>query len=145
MAGSPKKKDVFISIVGKQRLDQDCETNEFYTKGSFYRHNDRYYITYTETEATGFAGAKTLVKVDGDQKVVMLRSGPAQSHLIMEKNRRCVGEYGLAEGKFFIGVTTEEIDNQLNEDGGRLYFRYQLDMNARSLSTNEVTITVRGQ
>ena len=61
----------------------------------------------------------------------------------MENNRRCVGQYGIDKGQLFIGVTTEEISNQLDEDGGKLYFRYQLDLNAKNISTNEVFITVQ--
>lgn len=138
-----KKKEVFISIVGKQITDGDSETSELYTKGTYYRQKDSYYISYDETEASGFEGSRTVVKVSGSDKVVMMRSGAASSHLIMESNRRCVGQYGIEQGQLFIGVTTEEISNQLNEDGGKLYLRYQLDLNAKSLSTNEVFITVQ--
>ncbi|MDD6237714.1 MAG: DUF1934 domain-containing protein [Clostridiales bacterium] len=138
-----KKKDVFISIIGKQTTNDDSETSELYTNGTFYKQNDCYYISYDETEASGFEGSRTVVKVSGSDKVIMMRSGSASSHLIMENNRRCVGQYGVDKGQLFIGVTTEEISNQLTEDGGKLYFRYQLDLNAKNISTNEVFITVQ--
>ena len=81
----------------------------------------------------------------GEDKIIMMRSGPSQAHLVMENQRRCIGEYGVDGRRFTIGVTTEEIQNKLDESGGTLFFRYLLDLNAQSLSTNEVTITVQGQ
>lgn len=140
-----KKKDVFISIIGKQSADRDSETSELYTNGTYFMRNGNYYISYDETEASGYKGCRTVVKVAGNDKVVMMRSGASPSHLIMERDKRCVGEYGFDNGQLFIGVTTEEIQNKLNESGGELYFRYQLDFNARSYSTNEVTITVQNR
>lgn len=138
-----KKKDVFISIVGTQFSDNGTDTNELYTNGTFYKDKDHYYISYNETEASGFKNCRTVVKALGDQKVIMMRSGDTQSHLIMEKEKRCVGEYRLDGHSFSIGVTTEKIRNELDDIGGSLFFRYQLDLNAQPLSANEVTITVR--
>ena len=140
-----KKKDVFIYIIGKQSADRESETSELYTNGTYFMRNGNYYISYDETEASGYKGCRTVVKVAGNDKVVMMRSGASPSHLIMERDKRCVGEYGFDNGQLFIGVTTEEIQNKLNESGGELYFRYQLDFNARSYSTNEVTITVQNR
>lgn len=76
----------------------------------------------------------------------MMRSGPSQAHLVMENQRRCIGEYGVDGRRFTIGVTTEEIQKQAGTNQAvPLFFRYMLDLNAQSLSTNEVTITVQGQ
>lgn len=140
-----KKKDVFISIVGKQTAENESETSELYTNGTFYKDKDVYYISYNETQASGFDGCRTVVKATGEDKIIMMRSGPSQAHLVMENQRRCIGEYGVDGRRFTIGVTTEEIRNKLDESGGTLFFRYLLDLNAQSLSTNEVTITVQGQ
>lgn len=140
-----KKKDVFISIVGKQIADNDAEISELYTNGTFYKDKDAFYISYDETQTSGFDGCRTVVKATGEDKIIMMRTGPSQAHLVMENKRRCIGEYGMDGRRFTIGVTTEEIRNGLDESGGTLFFRYLLDLNAQSLSANEVTITVRGQ
>lgn len=57
-----KKKDVFISIVGKQTAENESETSELYTNGTFYKDKDVYYISYNETQASGFDGCRTVVK-----------------------------------------------------------------------------------
>ena len=138
-----KKKDVYISIIGKQMVDGESDTSELHTNGTFYKDKQTYYIAYNETEASGFQGCRTVVKATNQQKVIMMRSGAAQSHLVLEYGKRCIGEYGLDGQSFSIGVTAEEIRNEFDNAGGSLYFRYRLDLNAQPLSTNEVTITVR--
>lgn len=139
-----KKKDVFIHITGVQYIDGDTpETYELYSNAVYYKDKDSYYIAYDETELSGFKDCRTVVKVTDQQKVIMMRNGGAQSHLIMENRKRCVGEYGLDGRSFSIGVTTEEIKNELDDTGGKLFCRYRLDMNAQPVSTNEITITVR--
>ena len=70
-----EKKDVFISIIGKQSADREIETSELYTNGTYYMQNGNYYIAYDETEASGYKGCRTVVKVAGSDKVVMMRSG----------------------------------------------------------------------
>ncbi len=138
-----EKKDVYISIIGKQMADGESDTSELYTNGTFYKDKQTYYIAYDETETSGFQGCRTVIKATGRQKVIMMRSGTSQSHLIMENGKRCIGEYGVDGHSFSIGVAAEEIRNELDDAGGTLYFRYRLDLNAQPLSTNEVTITVR--
>ena len=138
-----KKKDVFISIIGTQSINGESETNELYTNGVYYKDKEAYYIAYEESETSGFANCRTVVKVIDDDKVIMMRSGASHSHLIIESNRRCVGEYGLEGKTFSLGVTAKQIQNELDDSGGKLLFAYQLDLNAQYLSDNEVTITVQ--
>ena len=138
-----KKKDVFISIIGTQTVNGESETSELYTNGVYYKDKEAYYISYEESAVSGFQGCRTVVKVSGEEKVIMMRSGASQSHLFLENKRRCVGEYGLDGRSFSIGVTTEQIQNELEDKGGKLFFSYQLDLNAQHLSQNEITITVR--
>ena len=50
------KKDVMISIKGIQKSEGDRDEVELMTFGNFYKRNNNYYITYDESEATGFQG-----------------------------------------------------------------------------------------
>ena len=40
------------------------DTTELFTNGSFYKKNNVYYVTYDESEATGFTDSKTTLKID---------------------------------------------------------------------------------
>lgn len=137
------KKDVLIRIKGIQVVEDEQDVTELFTHGLFYKKNDNYYITYEETETTGFDGSKTTLKVEGNNKVTLMRSGKSKSHLIIENGERNVGHYGTEDANMMIGVYTKEILSELTDAGGDIYFSYELDINSTLISENEVFINVK--
>lgn len=137
------KKDVFINITGVQIVDEQRDTTELYTEGSFYKKNNHYYIVYDESEATGFNESRTTLKVEGDDRVTMMRSGEFRSHLVVEKDNRNVGHYDTGEGALAIGISTKTIRSNLCDEGGDLFFSYSMDINSSLVSENEVYIKVK--
>lgn len=137
------KKDVLITIKGVQKIENEKDTTELFTQGNFYKKNNSYYITYDESKATGFEGSTTTLKVEGTQKITLIRSGSIRSHLIVQNGERSIGHYGTSEGNLAIGVFTKKINSSLSDSGGDLYFSYNLDINSSLLSENEVYINVK--
>ena len=79
------KENYIIRI--KSRIEQDGETEqvELMTRGSFTMRDGSYYITYRETETTGYKGNVTTLKIAADSsRVAMLRFGPQASQLVIE-------------------------------------------------------------
>lgn len=139
------REDYLIKVVGSQESDDDQhETISLMTRGEFVCKDHNYYITYKESDTTGYAGCTTTVKaaLDGS-KVSMLRFGPAPGQLIVEKGVRHICHYETGQGSLSLGLTADEIDCELKEDGGRLRFSYLLDFGEETLSRNTVDITVR--
>lgn len=132
-----------IRIDGVQVQDGEKNTVSLYTKGSFVRKDGKYFIRYNETEATGYDGCVTTVKIENEQKVSMLRHGKNPSQLIIEKGRRHLCHYDTGAGPLLLGVSTESIVNRLAKNGGEVDFTYTLDVNSVDMSTNSVKITVR--
>ena len=137
------KKEAVITILGTQFVDGDKDTVELTTIGSFYRKNDVYYLTYQETETTGFAGQRTTLKLEGDQRVTMIRFGGGESSLNIEKGVRHQCQYDTGYGPLLIGVNGEEIESALTDEGGTYRFKYSLDINTALVSTNEIRLTVK--
>ncbi len=137
------KEDYLIKITGIQESDGEKNSVELMTRGSFVRRGGSYYISYRETEATGYEGCTTTVKLDRMGKVSMLRYGPMPSQLVIEKGRRHICHYDTGQGSITMGIAADEIVADLNERGGRLQFSYNLDINANLFSKNTVNITVR--
>lgn len=137
------KKDVMITIKGIQRSDGDKDVVELFTMGRFYRKNGSYYISYDESEATGFEGAKTTLKVEQDNRVTMFRSGSMRSQLIIERGVRHQCNYDTGYGSFTIGVLGDKIVSSLTDEGGDIEFQYSLDVNTSLASENEVHINVK--
>lgn len=148
----PLKEDYIIRI--KSRIEQHVkepveqeekeEFVELMTRGQFVQKGGSYYITYKETETTGYEGCTTTVKVAEDaRKVSMLRFGKQSSQLIIEKGTRHLCHYETGYGSVSLGVAADVIEQRLNENGGSLKFSYTLDSGAESfISRNLVDITV---
>ena len=137
------QEDYLITIRGTMEQGDQSDSIELMTRGSFVKRGGSFFITYTETEATGYNGCVTTVKVEGANKVSMLRFGPAPSQLVIEKGRRHVCHYDTGYGVLSLGVSADEVDNRLTREGGNLTFSYTLDSGNTSLSRNTVKITVQ--
>ena len=48
------------------------DTVELMTRGNFVQRGNSYYIVYAETEATGYAGCTTTVRVSQDARLVSM-------------------------------------------------------------------------
>ena len=132
-----------ICIDGTLDQQGEQERIQLKTRGSFLRRGNSVFITYEETEATGYAGCTTTVKVAADEsRVAMLRFGPASSQLIIEKGVRHVCHYETGVGALTLGVAADEIRCQLTDAGGQAFFSYTLDDGTQELSRNLVEVTV---
>ncbi len=137
------RENYLINIEGTMQQQGDTDTVRLLTRGSFVRKDGNYFISYKETEATGYDGNITTVKVEPSGKVSMLRFGSMPSQLVIEPGRRHVCHYDSAYGVLSLGVAADEIDNKLTDGGGNLTFSYTLDSGDAQISRNEVKITVQ--
>ncbi len=120
------------------------EKIELTTRGSYIFKNGNYFITYAESETTGFAGTTTTVKVAEDEsRVAMLRFGQNASQLLIQRGQRNLCHYETGVGSLTLGVTANEITSTLGEAGGMVRFDYMLDAGtAELMSQNGLEITV---
>ena len=138
------KKDVMIFIKGTQEVDGEKDTIEFMTRGRYYKRRDVLYLAYDEmdeedTEPT----MKTLLKIEGDSRVTMTRSGKRNQQLIIEKGERHQCHYDNGYADWIMGIQGYGIENGLEDNGGILNFKYSMDINAMFSSENEVNIVVK--
>ncbi|MEG1932053.1 MAG: DUF1934 domain-containing protein, partial [Pygmaiobacter sp.] len=87
-----------IKIRGTQLSDGEENSIELTTRGSFVVRGKSYYISYKETEATGYEGCTTTVKLDSTGKVSMMRYGNAPSELVIEPGQRHICHYDTGQG-----------------------------------------------
>ena len=125
--------------------EEDRDHIELMTRGSFVLKGGSYYVTYRETETTGYEGCTTTLKIAADgSRVAMLRFGPANAQLIVERDRRNICYYETEVGGLTLGVTGDGIDCKLTEKGGSAAFSYLLDADdARIVSRNTLEMTVQ--
>ena len=133
-----------ITIKGTMEQDGRSETVELMTHGGFTHRDGCFFIVYRETEATGYEGSTTTVKIAEDaRRVAMLRYGKAASQLIIEKGTRHLCHYETGYGAISLGVAADVIEHQLTDEGGRVQFSYTLDSGSEDfISRNLVDNTV---
>lgn len=138
------KEKYLIRIEGEMEQSGEHDKVDLLTRGSFHKRGGNFFIRYHESEATGYEGNTTTVKVEtGGGKVYMLRNGTMPSQLVIELGRRHVCHYDSGYGVLSLGVAADVIESHLTEAGGNLMFSYTLDSGEAQISHNRVTITVQ--
>lgn len=137
-------RDVLISIKGTVVAEDAApDVIELITAGRYAYKDGSYYISYNETQDSGFGGVTTTLKVEGDRCVTLTRSGPSSTRMVLEKGRRHLSQYDTGYGQMMVGVSGTRIQSDLSEAGGELSLHYALDINSSVVSQNEVYITVK--
>ena len=100
-------KDVLIKIKGVYKTEGDENTEELFTNGKMYSKNNCTYLTYKESETTGFEGCTTTLKIEEGGRVTIIRSGNTSSNLVLQPGIRNVGRYTVYGNQMEIGVFAE--------------------------------------
>ncbi len=137
-------KDVLITMKSIQTIDNDSNETELITQAVYEPLADGgFRISYDETDATGFLGAKTVLSCYGNRRASICRSGIASSNLVIDREKKQHCHYGTPYGELMVGIYTHAIINKLSENGGDLYMKYTIDINSSHISDNEIYINVR--
>ena len=136
------EKKVIIDMKSVQTIYDDRTETELSTSGKMSEKDGTYYISYEDTEATGFPGAVTKITVKGNELASVSRTGDSISDLVMEKGKKHYCHYTTPYGSIMIGVYTHAIENRI-EDEGSVYMQYTLDINSGYISDNEIIMNIK--
>lgn len=136
-------REVMVNIKGTQHNGRDEDCIEYLTVGKYGYKNGRSCIVYDDSASLGVSGVTTTLHIDGSRRVILQRSGELRSRLIVEKGQRNLCRYGMAVGSAMLGIFGETIVNELNQDGGRFYMTYTLDLNSSLISKNQLEISIK--
>ncbi len=136
------KKNVIIELKSVQLSEGDKSEIELVTEGVYKKKSGGFEVEYDETEATGFDGSHTIISCIGENYASLIRKGKLCSKLIIEKDKKHHAYYDTPYGSLMVGIYAEKIDNKLGDTGGKLYFKYTVDVNSSLVSENEVFINV---
>lgn len=133
-----------ISITGIQEVDGEKDKVEVITTGDYTTKNGHRYIKYKEFDNDNpNISTDTVVKVEGNQKVSVIRMGDRPSRLILEKGRRHQCHYKTVMGEIMMGVYTSTLNQTLDDHGGDISVSYQLDFFSDLVSSNELHINIK--
>lgn len=137
-------KDVVIFIKGTRFVDGESDTVELMTTGRYYKKKDAHYLSYEEMDEEDTSPTmKTLLKVEGNKCVTMTRHGKRATQLVVERGTRHQCHYDNGFTDWMVGIQGLSIENELEDNGGVLNFRYSMDINAMLESEQEVNIVVK--
>ena len=100
----------------------------------------RIIVVYRETvEQTGDCETRLIIEKG---KITIMRSGKYRTSMIFENRKRHICCYETPFGEMMIGVYTNAMFTDFDENGGVLDFAYTLDSAGDLISENELKITV---
>lgn len=139
------EKNVIISIRGMQSFEgspDDCI--ELVTEGRLADHGEEGLIlSYQESELTGMEGTQTILHMDPDGTVTLLRTGQYNSQMIFQQGERHLSLYQTPYGDLAVGILTDRIRNSLNMQGGKLEVAYAIEVDNAPVGHNLFQIEVR--
>jgi uncharacterized beta-barrel protein YwiB (DUF1934 family) len=136
------KENVIIKMFSVQYENGEKTESELMTKGVMKHKGTLSSLSYEDSEATGFEGSITSVIAKGKDYVSIVRNGTANSNLILETGRKHHCYYSTPFGSVNVGISTDKIENCLNENGGTIYMKYTIDVNSAFVSDNEIKLIV---
>ena len=138
------KDNYFISINGKQDFNADDSAVSIETTGNYVKKKNFDYIIYKEYDDQDPKKYSTSVlKIDGERCVTLIKNGENRTKLILEKGKRHHCCYNTEIGCLMIGVFTDKITSNFSDEGGELKVNYSLDVNSNLASINEISVKIR--
>ena len=138
------QENYLISILGQQNYDGELGEVQLTTVGSYITKGSSRYILYREYDSDEPAAKITsILKVDGNRRVTLIRNGQQRSRLILEKGKRHLCHYDTGFGTMMVGVFADRIKSDLDDSGGSLEVSYSLDINSGLKSLNEIFINIK--
>ena len=145
-------KEVLVRIAGLHfDLKENGETDlqeaedekiEFVVPGQYFLKNGKHYILYEEIEESDLGVTKNTLKVTGDYRVEMKKSGVLTSYMVFEKGKKYVSSYKTPYGQMQIGTDTKELTIISEEEKIRIFVRYTLEAEDEAVAESRIRIEV---
>ena len=137
-------KEVIISIAGEEKFPEMGEENvtELVTEGKYYKKGDKHYISYKETEVTGFEETTTMLKIEND-RVHLTRYGQVNTHMVFAPGEKHTGYYDTPFGSFTVGIISDAVKVEFGQKSGQIDIRYSLEIDNNTKAEHKLSLNVR--
>ncbi|MSR90933.1 DUF1934 domain-containing protein [Inconstantimicrobium porci] len=137
------KKKALISIVSNQ-FGEDNSEIEVVTPGEFTVCDDGFKAVYQETEISGMEGTVTRLLIN-DNSVSLEREGTTTSKMYFEKDKSDVSLYDTPYGTLELKIKTNELEIDLNENGGNVFIEYKMIIGDQSVQNTKLKINIKSE
>ncbi|MDR0947800.1 MAG: DUF1934 domain-containing protein [Ruminococcus sp.] len=112
--------------------------------GKFNFFNDgSFHIKYIEIDKTDLSFTENNIRCNARNVIEISRKGEISSHMIIDIENQTAVNIKTIYGEFGFNVTAKEIKNNMTPQGGELIVRYNLDIDSKVISENEVRLNVK--
>ena len=142
-------KEVLLTISGlhldafSTETDEENVPIEVITPATYYLKNGKHYILYDEMIEGMLGSIKNTIKITGDSKLEMKKSGITNSNMVFEKEKINVTQYDTPYGEMMLGVYTKDMKVNVTEDNIDVSIAYALDVNSEKVADCDIVINVK--
>lgn len=115
------------------------DTIEFLTNANLTKKNDKYYVVFNYPESYDVHHSKATLKIEND-KVTLLKYGTNCSQFIFEQGQQHKGHYETDFGSLSVGIFSENVSVDLNDEGGDIDLKYTIYFN--DLATHHTNLSI---
>lgn len=138
-------KEVLVSISGLQMApDEQTDSVEVIAPGEYYYRNNKHFVIYDEVAEGESEATKNIIKFNGDMMEVT-RKGPANVHLLFEKNKKNVTYYYTPFGSLNVGIEARSIEVTEEENEIKVNVKYALEVNYEHVAECDIVLTVKSK
>lgn len=136
-------KEILLSLKGLQMENkEDAQLAETITPADYYQRNGSHYVIYEEM-MEGFAAAtRNRIKFNGSCLEVS-KKGLVNVQMLFEENKKNMTNYATPYGNILIGIDTESILVEENENQIRVEVEYALEANYQHLADCRIEMELR--
>ena len=142
-------KEVLLTISGLHydalsgETDEDNEVIEVITPASYYLKNGKHYILYDEVVEGMLGSIKNTIKITGDNKLEMKKSGITNTNMVFEKEKMNVTQYDTPYGEMMVGVYTKDMKVDVTENDIDVSIAYALDVNSEKVADCNIVMNIK--
>ena len=134
---------ITIKSVMREGEGEGVNETEVITAGSYRKIKSGYELKYDETDATGFEGCKTTLKILDGSRIEFVRTGACGSELCIERGKKNFCLYGTPFGEMTLGCQAKNVESKLTDLGGKVSASYVLDINSTLIGDYDLEIEVK--
>lgn len=137
-------KEVLVRVRGIQSEETDSDTIELITPGTYYQRNGKHYILYDEAIEDVDIVTHNRVQASPD-KIEVFKRGAVETHMVFETGKKSMANYLTPIGLIVLGLTTESINIEEEENAIHVSIRYALEMNGEQVASCSLGIDVHSK
>lgn len=142
-------KEVLLTISGlhldtfSDETDEENVPIEVITPATYYLKNGKHYVLYDELVEGMLGSIKNTIKITGDNKLEMKKSGITNTNMVFEKEKINVTQYDTPYGEMMVGVYTKDMKVDVTEDTIDVSIAYALDVNSEKVADCNIVMNIK--